>query len=420
MSSAQSDPSETNDSDTGGSNGGRKVLLFGRLGPDDTRVLPELLRNETVGGALMLAATVAALLWANFGSDSYSAVRGTYVGPMSLQHWASDGLLTVFFFVAGLELKREFTSGSLAKPSEALLPVVAAIAGMVVPASIYIIVNLSSDQGNLGGWAIPMATDIAFALAILAAVGSRLPTSLRAFLLTLAIVDDLGAIIVIAVVFTSGLKLAWLAGALACAALWWFLQRKRVDNGWIYIPLFILGWWCMYSSGVHATIAGVLFGLLTRSDANDPKDPVDRWQHTWHPISAGVIVPIFALMAAGVAVNATAIRDVFTTPVGLGIVLGLVLGKPIGVFAGAYLTARFTKANLAPDLRWSEVFSVSMLAGVGFTVALFVSELAFTRNELLIEESKAAILIASLIAALVATVGLRRRTRQRMADAENA
>ncbi|OYO24160.1 Na+/H+ antiporter NhaA [Enemella dayhoffiae] len=392
-----------------------RLFTFGALGADDLRVLPELLRGETVGGALMLAATVAALLWANLGPESYEGLRHTYLGPLNLQHWAADGLLTVFFFVAGLELKREFVSGSLSRPRDALVPVVAAIAGMVVPAGIYLVTNLVGRDGKPTGWAIPMATDIAFALAILAAVGSRLPTSLRAFLLTLAIVDDLGAIIVIAVVFTSGVSLAWLAGALGCAGVWWFLQRRRVDLGWVYVPLFVLGWWCMLSSGVHATIAGVLFGLLTRSTAEDPHDPADRWQHFWHPISAGAVVPMFALLSAGVSVNLPALREVFTTPVGLGIVLGLVLGKPIGVFGGAYLTARFTRATLAPDLRWLEVFSVSMLAGVGFTVAIFVSELAFVGDEHLVSEAKAAVLIASAIAGVLAAIGLRRRTAHRVA-----
>lgn len=361
----------------------------------------------------MLLATVVALLWANLGNESYEGLRQVYLGPLNVQHWATDGLLTIFFFVAGMELKREFVSGSLADPKAALVPVVAAFCGMAVPAGIYLAVNTAMAGGQTGGWAIPMATDIAFALAILAAVGSKLPVSLRAFLLTLAIVDDLGAIMVIAVVFTSDLSLVWLAGALVCALAWWFLQRRRVDAWFVYVPLFVGTWWCMHSSGVHATIAGVLLGLLTRSVASDPHDPVDRWSHFWHPISAGFVVPVFALMAAGVRVTPAALADMIASPVGLGIVLGLVAGKIIGVFGGAYVTTRFTRAELAPELRWSEILSVSILAGVGFTVALFVTELAFGNNPEALAQGKAAVLTASVIAAVLATISLRGRVKAR-------
>ncbi|MDO5499117.1 MAG: Na+/H+ antiporter NhaA [Propionibacteriaceae bacterium] len=384
--------------------------------PNNLRVIPGFLRRETVGGALMLLATVAALTWANLAPQAYEAVRQFHVGPLTIQHWATDALLTVFFFLAGMELKREFVSGSLSDPKAALVPVVAAMAGMAVPAGIYLAVNATMAGGHLGGWAVPMATDIAFALAILAAVGSKLPVALRAFLLTLAIVDDLGAIMVIAVAFTSDLSLGWLAGALAGGLTWWWLQRRRVDVWWPYVPLFIITWWCMLSSGVHATIAGVLLGLLTRSEAADPHDPVDRWSHFIHPFSAGFVVPVFALMAAGVRITPGALRDMITSPVGLGIVLGLVAGKVIGVFAGAYLTTRFTRATLAPGLRWSEIFAVSVLAGVGFTVALFVTELAFGTQPEFLERGKAAVLTASVIAAVLATIILRGRIRAREAQ----
>ncbi|GAB3715965.1 Na+/H+ antiporter NhaA [Mariniluteicoccus flavus] len=405
-------PTSPTSPDVDGSGAPRRRLFAG-LGADDARVLPDLLRQETVGGALMLVATVAALIWANVGHESYDHVRHVYLGPLSLQHWAADGLLTIFFFVAGLELKRELTSGSLANPREALVPIVAALAGMVVPAGIYVAVNGGLPGGHTGGWAIPMATDIAFALAILAAVGSRLPTSLRAFLLTLAIVDDLGAILVIATVFTESISLLWLALALGCAVVWWLLQRKHVDHWAFYVPLFVIAWWAMLQSGVHATIAGVLLGLLTRSAADDPVDPADAWGHFWHPISAGLVVPIFALLSAGVAVNVPALKEVVTNPVGLGILLGLVVGKPIGVFGGAWLTARFTRAELASDLRWREVFAVSSLAGVGFTVALFVSELAFKGDAHLVDGAKAAVLVASIAAAVIAGIALNVLSRRR-------
>jgi len=207
------------------------LVLFGRTSDRDATTVADIFRQETVGGTLMLIAAVAAMLWANLAPGAYAVVRDLHLGPLSLEHWAADGLLTMFFFVAGLELKRELTVGSLSRPAEALVPIIAAACGMVVPAGVYLVINLAATDGQPRGWAIPMATDIAFALAILAVVAPSLPGSLRAFLLTLAIVDDLGAILVIAVVFTAQIELAWLAGALGCAVAWWLLQRQHV-RGW--------------------------------------------------------------------------------------------------------------------------------------------------------------------------------------------
>jgi NhaA family Na+:H+ antiporter len=399
------------------------LVLFGRSPEADTVSVAEVLRRETAGGVLMLVAAVAALVWANLSPGSYAAVRHAPLGPLDLEHWGADGLLTIFFFTAGLELKRELTVGSLASPAKALVPVVAAGCGMAVPALIYLGVNLVAADGHPRGWAIPMATDIAFALAILAVVAPGLPTSLRAFLLTLAIVDDLGAILVIALVFTDSVALGWLAATAACAGIWWWLQRRGVRGWYLYLPLAVLCWWCTHESGVHATIAGVAVGLLTRSTPTrrgpdgtaGAASPVDRWEHLWRPVSAGVAVPVFALLAAGVAVSPGRLGALFTSPVGLGVVLGLVLGKTVGVFGGAYLTARWTRAELAPELRWSEVFSVSVLAGVGFTVALLIADLAFPGQVERQDEGKAAVLVASVLAAALAAVSLRRRTASRAA-----
>ncbi len=388
-----------------------RLVLFGRTTDRDVVTVAEVLRRETVGGVLMLAAAVVALIWANLGPTSYAYVRDLHLGPLSLERWAADGLLTIFFFVAGLELKRELTVGSLARPAEALVPVVAALCGMAVPAGLYLAINLVASGGQPRGWAIPIATDIAFALAILAVVAPSLPSSLRAFLLTLAIVDDLGAIVVIAIVFTDSVTAGWLLGALACAGLWWLLQRRRIRGWYLYVPLAVLCWWCMLQSGVHATIAGVALGLLTASSATDSRSPVDRWEHLWRPLSAGIAVPVFALLSAGVAVSPAIVVELARQPLAWGIVLGLVVGKMIGVWGGAYLTARLTQAELASDLKWSQVFSVAVLAGVGFTVALLVSDLAFVDDSQSREQAKAAVLIGSLIAALLAAVSLRRRTR---------
>jgi NhaA family Na+:H+ antiporter len=294
---------------------------------------------------------------------------------------------------------------------------------MIVPALCYLAVNLGvgaaldrpSASPRPEGWAVPMATDIAFALAVLAVAGRGLPAALRAFLLTLAIVDDLGSILVIALVFTHHVTLLWLAGAAACVAAWWLLQRRGVDSWWIFAVLGVLAWVCTLNSGVHATIAGVAIGLVTNSRAATPRlsSTAERWEQRWRPVSAVVAVPLFALLSAGVRIDVETLSDLISTPLALGVLVALVIGKPLGVFGGAYLTARFTRARLAAGLRWSEVLSASVLAGVGFTVSLLVSELSFGIGSADAESSKTAVLFGSLIAAIVAVLSLHRRRTSR-------
>ena len=361
----------------------------------------------------MLLATVAALLWANLSHESYEAFRGVTIGPLSIESWAADGLLTVFFFIAGLELKREFTEGSLSRPADAMVPIIAAVCGMLFPAGIYTLINVLTPGGHPGGWAIPMATDIAFALAVLAIVGSGMPQSVRAFLLTLAIADDLGSIIVIAVFFSHGLNLAWLGGALACMALWGVLQhRQLLDSGWWYIPIFIIGWWCMFNSGIHSTIAGVIFGLLTRCSEDELNDPIDRWQHKVEPWSAGVVVPFFALMSAGVQLTKDSLRALVTNPVPLGIIVGLIVGKSIGIFLGSFLTARLTSATLGRGVVWADIAAVGVLSGIGFTVSMLLSDLSFSGDGFYADEAKAAVLVGSTLAALFGALLLTYRTKR--------
>lgn len=405
----------------------RKFL--GRLSLPERRYLTDALRTETVGGVLLLAAAVAALVWANTPlSDSYESVSDFHFGPaalgldLSVQHWAADGLLAIFFFVAGIELKRELVAGELRDPRAAALPVVAALCGMIAPALVYALVNVVGD-GSMDGWAVPTATDIAFALAVLAVIGTSLPSALRAFLLTLAVVDDLFAILIIAVFFTSDLDFAALGGAFAGLVLFWLLLRKGVRGWYVYVPLALVIWALMYNSGVHATIAGVAMGLMLRCTTREGEQhsPGERIEHLVRPLSAGLAVPLFALFSAGVSVSGGAIHEVFTQPVTLGVVLGLVVGKALGIFGGTWLAARFTRAELNPDLAWADVFAVASLAGIGFTVSLLIGELAFAGDPALTDEVKASVLIGSLIAAVLASVllKLRVRTYRAIYDAEN-
>ncbi|MEQ4196640.1 Na+/H+ antiporter NhaA [Streptomyces sp. YIM 103828] len=378
--------------------------------------LADALRTETVGGMLLLAAAVAALIWANTGSGSYASVRDFHFGPaalgldLSVGHWAADGLLAVFFFVAGVELKRELVAGELRDPRRALLPVVAAVCGMIAPALVYVVVNVAGG-GALTGWAVPTATDIAFALAVLAVIGTSLPSALRAFLLTLAVVDDLFAILIIAVFFTSDLNFLALGGAVAGLALFWLLLRTGIRGWYVYVPLAYTTWALMYNSGIHATIAGVAMGLMLRCTTREGEDhsPGEHVEHLVRPVSAGLAVPLFALFAAGVSVSGEALADIFTRPETLGVVLGLVVGKALGIFGGTWLTARFTRASLSDDLAWPDIFAVAALAGIGFTVSLLIGELAFSDDPALADEIKASVLVGSLTATLLATVLLRMR-----------
>ncbi|MYV98824.1 Na+/H+ antiporter NhaA [Streptomyces sp. SID3343] len=390
--------------------------------------IADALRTETVGGALLLIAAVVAVVWANTAwSDAYNDLRDFRIGPeslhlhLSLGAWAADGLLAIFFFVAGIELKRELVVGDLRNPAQAALPVVAAACGMITPALFYFAVN--STGGSPDGWAIPTATDIAFALAVLAVIGTNLPSALRSFLLTLAVVDDLGAILIIAIFFTDKVDFLALAAAAALLVVFYLLQRFRVRGWWFYLPLALVTWALVHQSGIHATVAGVAMGLLMRvvPDENEKTSPAEHVEHLVRPISAGLAVPIFALFSAGVAVSGSVLADVFTERPSLGIMIGLIAGKVVGIFGGTYLIARFTRAQLSDDLAWSDVFGMSMLAGIGFTVSLLISELAFTDDHGLTEQAKAAVLVGSLLSAATASVVLRIRnnTYARLCAEEN-
>lgn len=390
--------------------------VFTRGDWPEARRVAGLLRQETVGGALLLVAALAALVWANTPwRDGYHEFVMTKIGPdvlhlqLSLAHWTSDGLLAVFFFLAGLELKHEFTHGALRDPGKAAVPIAAACCGVAVPAVLYAAWQLTGG-GALKGWAIPTATDIAFALAVLAVIGTHLPSALRSFLLTLAVVDDLIAITIIAVFYTSSISLVWIVVAvLGLAAFGVTIRRGR--NSLLLIAFGLITWLAVLNSGVHATVAGVTLGLLVPVSARPGEQTSfgERIDHRLRPLSAAFCVPAFAFCAAGVTVVGGGLGDALRDPVTVGVVIGLVLGKTIGVLGGTALTVRLTRAELDDDLAWSDVFGLSLLSGVGFTVSLLIGELAFGDGSVADEHVKLGILGGSLLAALLAGVVLRSR-----------
>jgi NhaA family Na+:H+ antiporter len=376
--------------------------------------LSRALQQDAVAGALLLAATVIALVWANSpASDSYETVRTTTFGPgaldlhLSIEAWAADGLLAVFFFVIGLELKREIVLGDLRSPRTALVPIAAAAGGVVVPALIYLAVTVLADQGGTRGWAIPAATDIAFALAVIAVVGRGLPPALRMFLLTLAVVDDLIAITIIAVGYTDDLNLALLALSLVPLAAFAVLTHRQITSGWLLIGLALITWALVHASGIHATVAGVLLGLVV------PARLTERFEHAWNPWSVGFAVPVFALLAAGVEIGGiSGFADALQDPIAIGIVAGLVLGKPLGITFTAWLVTRVTGAHLDPSLRWADIIAASTVAGIGFTVSLLIGDLAFGLGTTTDDHVKIAVLTGSTVAAVAGGVLVRRRAQR--------
>ncbi|BBE22153.1 Na(+)/H(+) antiporter NhaA [Arthrobacter sp. MN05-02] len=376
--------------------------------------------------------------------ESYFAVRDFEFGyepwhlELSVGAWASDGLLAVFFFLTGLELKREFVAGDLRRISRAIVPVAAAFGGVVVPALVYTVVNLSSPD-TLRGWAIPTATDIAFALAVLAVISSHLPGALRIFLLTLAVVDDLIAIAIIAFFYSEDVHLTFLLWMVLPLGLFALLAQRRpkffgstTRGPWlILLPLGIITWALMHASGVHATVAGVLLGFcvpVLRKSGGKPALPrpgkpglAEVLEHRFRPLSTGFAVPVFAFFSAGVAIGgAEGFASALTDPVLIGIVLGLVLGKPVGIMLTTFLVTKTTRANLDPGLSWWDLLGVGLLAGVGFTVSLLVNDLSFGAGSEHDDHAKVAILTASLTAALLSSVVLRARNKhyRRMSEEE--
>lgn len=404
-----------------------RVLARGSYG--EAVRITQILRKETVGGFLLVGAAFVAMVAANSPlSGAYETLRDFRFGyepwhlDLTVGQWASDGLLVIFFFLVGLELKREFLAGELRSVSTAIVPIAAAIGGVIAPALIYTGVNIGGPAAH--GWAIPTATDIAFAVAVLAVIGSSLPTALRLFLLTLAVVDDLIAIAIIAIFYTDSLQFVPLLFGIVPFVLFAALaQRHPVFFGrhtaaawFILLPIGIVFWALVHASGVHATIAGVLLGFTVPVlGAGDQAagSLAEIFEHRFRPLSAGVAVPVFAFLSAGVAIaGVDEVVSAVTDPVTIGIVAGLVAGKPIGIMLTTWLVTRVTRAELDRSLRWVDILGVSLLAGIGFTVSLLITELSFGQGSAHTDHAKIAILAASVLAALIASSILAARNRK--------
>lgn len=414
----------------------------------------QFIHTEQNAGIALLVATVLAVAWANSPwRETYFGLLDTEVGVTigsfslvkDIQHWVNDGLMAIFFFVVGLEIKRELTHGHLASPRRAALPVAAALGGMIVPAAIYFAFNTSGETAR--GWGIPMATDIAFALGVLALLGNRVPTDLRLFLLTLAVVDDIGAILVIAIFYTGELSIYGFAGAALALVGIFVLRRLGVRDVTAYILLGFLFWLAILESGVHATIAGVILGLITpagpflqpsafsrsaeelvrsfrsaysRGDYDQSEyllgemeglaiateAPVERLERELHPWSSYLILPVFAFANAGVTLSSELLAAATSGTVAIGIAAGLLIGKPVGVFAGTWLATTLRVAELPSGVQWRHVVGVGMLAGIGFTVSLFINDLAFDDPDV-VAQAKIGIFFASLVAGLAGYAFLR-------------
>jgi NhaA family Na+:H+ antiporter len=409
------------------------------------RPLPDFLYVEAAGGAVLIVAIVAALVWANVGHQSYEELWTTTftVGfpdhhlTLTLREWVNDGLMTIFFFVVGLEIKRELVEGELRDPRKAAMPAIAAVGGMVVPALIYVAFN----AGGVGshGWGIPMATDIAIAIGVLTLIGRRVPAGVKLFLLTLAIVDDVGAILVIVVFYSSRFGWGSALGAVGVILVMIGLRHLGVWNVPVYVVLGAVVWLLVHESGVHATLVGVALGLITPTrglrhpemvdadkltDVSTVEDAyetvaiaresvsvVDWLEYRLHPASSYLIVPVFALANAGVVISRDSIDHAVSSPVTQGIVVGLVVGKFVGIAGSTWLASRLRVAALPDAVGWRHVCGIAALGGVGFTVSLFVAQLAFGPAGRLTSDAKLGILAASIVAAVLGAGALLVATR---------
>jgi Na+:H+ antiporter, NhaA family len=370
-------------------------------------MLREFLRNEASGGLLLMGAAALAMIVANSPlAASYQAALHIKLGPLSLIHWINDGLMALFFMLVGLEIKREFVDGHLSTWADRRLPMIAAAAGMIVPALIYLAIT-NDDLSLARGWAIPAATDIAFALGVLALLGSRAPASLKLFLTTVAIVDDMGAVVIIAIAYTSAIKGYALLAALILLALMFAANRAGITRLRWYLIGFFLLWVAVLLSGVHATIAGVLAALMipvrvTKAAPDAQDSALHRLEHGLHKPVAWFIIPLFGFANAGVALGGSS--PFATLPV--AIALGLFLGKQIGIFGSVWIAVKLKIAAKPADASWGQIYGVSLLCGIGFTMSLFIGGLAFTGADQA-DGVKIGVLMGSLLSAVVGYAVLR-------------
>ena len=375
--------------------------------PAPLRRVADFVGTESAGGVALVGATVAAIVWANIAGDSYRdfwSTQLTLPGPahaLALGEWVNEGLMAVFFFVVGLEIKREIVDGELRAPRTAAVPVVAALGGMVVPALIYALVNAGTTAGH--GWGVPMATDIAFAIGVLTLVGPRLPRGVGLTLLTLAIVDDLGAIAVIAIVYSAGISVEWLGVAIVGVVLVVVLRRVAEHPAWYAVPA-VLIWIAMQRSGVHPTVAGVIVGFLTPLRTRSGYPILSVLEDRLHPWSSFLVVPLFALANAGIEVSADRWQALTSSRLALGVVLGLTVGKVVGIVGGTWVATRLG-AQLPAGVTGRAMVAIGLLGGIGFTVSLFIAGLAFTGAD--IGTAKLAILVTSVAMALISTLWIR-------------
>jgi NhaA family Na+:H+ antiporter len=386
----------------------------------------DFIRSEVSGGAVLLIAALLAMGWANapFG-DTYESFWQTNLtlgfGDLqkteSLKYWVNDLLMVFFFFVVGLEIKRELAVGELNERKKAQLPLIAALGGVVLPGMIFISLNMGGEAAR--GWAIPMATDIAFAVGVLALLGKRIPPGIRILLLSIAIVDDVIAIMVIAVFYSTGLKLVWIALSIVGFGVVLVMQRVGVNQIWPYWIIGAFVWLAVFSSGVHATIAGVVLGLMTPAHPIEGRHVIEDLEHRLHPWTSLVVVPIFALANAGLSLGGGIIGDAVASPLFIGIAAGLVFGKIFGITGAIMLARRFRLGEVPAGVTTGHIVGISALAGIGFTVSIFITGLAFESNEL-IEFAKLGIFAGSLAAALLGTAILLFTTRNRTAADSHA
>lgn len=381
------------------------------------------LSDEVFAGTVLIIAAAIALIMANSPlSGAYETLSNFHIGPsaggfhLSISDWAQDGVLVIFFFVVGLELKNEFVKGGLSDPKRAAVPMIAAVLGMLGPILVYLLVQYWTGGQQWDGWVIPVATDIAFAVGLLGIFGKGMPTGVRTFLLTLAVVDDLLGIVLIAIVLTETINILALLASFFLIGIFAILVNRRVLYWWLLVPLAVAAWAFMFSSGVHATISGVLMGLSVPALAGKGETiaPTDRFLNFWSWISAGIVLPIFAFFAAGINILGTGgLASMFSDSISLGVMLGLPFGKFIGIFCGTALLVTFTPLALEKGLRSADLVGVSFLAGVGFTVSLLLASLSFPSGSLESAHARIGVIMGSVLSAIIAGIVLRIQVSRR-------